>query len=197
MKLYDFERSGNCYKVRLLLNLLGLDYETVPVDLSAGENFKAEFLKLNPRAQVPLLEDGGRRVWDSMAILVYLARRYGEAYWLPVAAEPMSEIMQWLAVSENEILHGLARARSIKLFNRPGSVAESQEIGRGVLRLLNDHLSQRSWLAVDHITIADVACFPYVALAPEAGIPLTGYAGINNWLARIHDLPGFISMPGI
>lgn len=197
MKLYDFERSGNCYKVRLLLSLLGLDYETVPVDLSAGENFKAEFLKLNPRAQVPLLQDGDRKVWDSMAILVYLARRYAEAYWLPVAAEPMSEIMQWLAVSENEILHGLARARSMKLFNRPGNVAESQEIGRGVLRLLNDHLSQRSWLALDHITIADVACFPYVALAPEAGIPLDGYSGVNNWLARIRELPGFIAMPGI
>jgi len=197
MKLYDFTRSGNCYKVRLMLALLELDYETIPIDLSAGENFRVEFLKLNPRAQVPLLEDGETRVWDSMAILVYLARHYGEEHWLPLEATAMAAVMQWLAVSENEILHGLARARTIKQFNRRGNLEEAQEISHGVLSLLEDHLGRHSWLALDQLTVADVACFPYVALAPEAGVRLDEFHAVRTWMNRIRTQPGFVAMPGL
>ena len=69
MKLYDREQSGNCHKVRLLLSMLGLEYERVPVDLGSGEHRKPEFLRLNPRGQVPTLTDGDVTVWDSQAIL--------------------------------------------------------------------------------------------------------------------------------
>ncbi len=77
MKLYDFELSGNSYRIRLLLSLLGVKHEAVTVNLTKGENREPWFLKLNPRGQVPTLDDGGTVVWDSMAILVYLARKYG------------------------------------------------------------------------------------------------------------------------
>jgi glutathione S-transferase len=197
MKLYDFERSGNCYKVRLLLSLLKLDYERVPVDLSAGDNFKPEFLARNPRGQIPLLEDGAVRVWDSMAILVYLARHYGDESWLPLAPERMADVMQWLAVSENEILYGLAKARAIKLFARPGSLEESQLIGQAVLDIIDGQLGRQDWLCRDHVTIADIACFPYVALAPEGGFALTPYLNIAAWMQRIKALPGYVGMPGI
>ncbi|HKK13872.1 MAG TPA: glutathione S-transferase N-terminal domain-containing protein [Gammaproteobacteria bacterium] len=94
IRLYDYERSGNCYKVRLLLALLGLPWERVPVDLRRGEERRPEFLALNPRGQVPVLTDGDWVVWDSQAILVYLARRYGGAQWLPQEARPLAEVQQ-------------------------------------------------------------------------------------------------------
>ncbi len=126
MKLYDFELSGNAYRIRLMLALLGLKYESVPLKLMQGEQRQPEFLKLNPRGQVPTLDDDGTVVWDSLAILVYLARKYGGEKWLPLDAEGMAEVMQWLAVMENEVLYGLARARVICKFKRPGNLEEVQ-----------------------------------------------------------------------
>ena len=78
--LYGGPLSGNAYKVRLLLTLLGLEFEETVVNLQTGENRTESFLALNPRGQIPTLVDGDVTVWDSQAILVYLARRYGEAW---------------------------------------------------------------------------------------------------------------------
>ena len=197
MKLYDFELSGNAYRVRLLLSLLGLKYEAVPVNLMQGEQRQAAFLKLNPRGQVPTLDDGGTVVWDSLAIMVYLARKYGGEKWLPLDAERMGEVMQWLAVMENEILYGLARARVICKFKRPGNLEEAQASGRKALDVLEQRLASHPWLALDHATIADIGCFPYVALAPEGEIALDAYPGVRNWINRVKSLQGFVGMPGI
>lgn len=82
LKLYDLHRSGNCYKARLLLSFLRLEYEKISVNANAAENRTPEFLQLNPRGQLPVLEDDGQVLWDSTAILVYLAAKYGEGQWL-------------------------------------------------------------------------------------------------------------------
>ncbi|MDA8094739.1 MAG: glutathione S-transferase [Betaproteobacteria bacterium] len=197
MKLYDMELSGNCYKVRLLLSLLRVPYESIRVGYEKGEHKQPEFLKLNPRGQLPVLDDGGFIVWDSMAILVYLAREYGDDAWLPTAPGAMAEVMQWLAVSENEILYGLARARAVKKFNRPWDLPQCQRMGEGALSVLDGQLETREWLAADRPTIADIACYPYVALAPEGGIGLGDYASVNKWIGRIKALPGYVGMPGL
>ena len=162
--------SGNSYRVRLLLSLLGLKHEVVAVSLMKGANREPWFLKLNPRGQVPTLDDGGTVVWDSMAILVYLARKYGGEKWLPIDPRGMAEVMQWLALMENETLYGLAKARVISKFKRPGNLEEAQQLGRKGLDVLEQRLAAHQWLALDHVTIADIACFPYVALAVEGGI---------------------------
>ena len=120
--LYGGPRSGNAYKVRLLLSLLGLEFEETVINLQTEENRTESFLALNPRGQIPTLVDGEVTVWDSQAILVYLARRYGEA-WLPVEPAAMAEVMQWLALDENELLFGLARARAFKSFGRDFDLA--------------------------------------------------------------------------
>ena len=83
IKLYDFELSGNCYKVRLLMSLLGLEHELVPVNLLAGEHKSPKFLQLNLLGEVPVLTDGDLVLADSQAILVYLAKKYGNEAWLP------------------------------------------------------------------------------------------------------------------
>jgi len=197
MKLYDLELSGNSYRVRLLLSLLRLEHEAVTVNLMKGENREPWFLKLNPRGQVPTLDDGGTVVWDSMAILVYLARKYGGEKWLPIDPQGMAEVMQWLALMENETLYGLAKARVICKFKRPGNLEEAQLLGRKGLDVLEQRLAAHQWLALDHVTIADIACFPYVALASEGEIRLDPYASVRSWIERIKALPGFVGMPGI
>ena len=113
MKLYDLDVSGNCYRVRLFLSLLRLPLELRTVNLMKGEQREAWYLALNPRGQVPVLDDNGTIVWDSLAILVYLARQYGGEQWLPLDATGMAAVMQWLAVMENETLYGLGKARII------------------------------------------------------------------------------------
>jgi len=172
MKLYDMELSGNCYKVRLFCSLLGVNCESIPVDLMQGEHREAAFL-------------------------VYLARKHGGDRWLPLDAAAMASVMQWLAVSENEILYGLARARAITRFNRPWELAPCQALGRAGLAVMERHLGHQPWLATDRPTIADIACYPYVALAPEGGVALDEVPEVRQWIARICALPGYIGMPGL
>lgn len=106
-------------------------------------------------------------------------------------------VMQWLAVAENELLFGLARARAVKKFGRDFDLAVCQQYGIAGLGVLDGHLQTRDWLAGEQPTVADVACFPYVALAPEGDIPLDGYTGVLAWIDRVRALPGFIGMEGI
>lgn len=197
MKLYDVELSGNSYRVRLLLSLLGVKHELVTVDLMKGEQREPWFLKLNPRGQVPTLDDDGTVVWDSMAILAYLARKYGGERWFTIDATEMAEVMQWLAVMENETLYGLGKARLICKFKFPGSLEDAQLLGRKGLDVLEQRLAANQWLALDRPTIADIGCFPYVALASEGEIPLDAYPSVRGWIDRIKSLPGFVGMPGI
>ncbi|WP_197488410.1 glutathione S-transferase family protein [Methylomonas koyamae] len=197
MKLYDMELSGNCYKIRLLCGLLGIDYERVAVDLMQGQHKTEDFLRLNPRGQIPVLEDAGALIWDSSAILLYLARQYGGEQWLPLAAKPMAEVMQWLSLAQNELLYGLARARAAKKFNRPWDVEQCQQHGRLGLQVLERQLATNAWLAGSQPTIADIACYPYVALAPEGGVALAEFPAVLAWMQRIRELPGYVAMPGI
>jgi glutathione S-transferase len=195
MKLFDLERSGNCYKVRLLLGLLGLSYERVTVDLDRGEHTRPEFLHLNPRGQIPVLDDDGTIVWDSMAILVYLARKHGPSQWLPEVPLAMARVMQWLAVSENELLYGLATARAIIKLGRKADYAAALDLASQGLSVLEQRLQENDWLAADQVTIADVACFPYVALMGDARIDPSRYPAIERWVSRILALPGCPDLP--
>ena len=194
--LYGGPLSGNAYKVRLLLNLLGLEFEETVVNLQTRENQADSFLALNPRGQIPTLVDGEVTIWDSQAILVYLARRYGEA-WLPVEPAAMAETMQWLAVAENELLFGLARARAVKFFGRDFDLASCQAYGHAGLKVLEQRLAEHRWLAAGKPTIADIACMPYAALSYMGDIPLDDYPAVRAWIDRVRALPGFIAMEGI
>ncbi|MBW4537183.1 MAG: glutathione S-transferase family protein [Pleurocapsa minor HA4230-MV1] len=198
IKLYDFELSGNCYKVRLLMSLLGLEHELVPVNLPAGEHKSPKFLQLNPLGEVPVLTDGDLVLADSQAILVYLARKYGDQTWLPNDAESLSRIVRWLSIAAGEIRQGVATARLFYLFNSKGIDIEAvMEKSAIILQQLEQHLTDREWLELGHPTIADIAVFPYVALAADGKISLKPYPQILAWCDRLKQLPGFISMPGI
>jgi glutathione S-transferase len=193
MKLYLTDNSGNAYKVRILLSLLGKPYDKVLLDTKSREHKQAPFLKLNPRGEVPVLEDDGVVLWDSAAILVYLARRYGGDRWLPAAPAEMAQVMQWVALAGNEIQFGLQYARRGLLQGRwtAGTLEQGQAMGRAALGALESRLKDNEWLALGRPTIGDIACFPYVETAPEAQLPLDPYPGVAAWLARCKALPGW------
>lgn len=197
MKLYDFELSGNCYKVRLLLSILGEDYEAVAIDIRQAQSQTDDFKRLNPRGEIPALDDEDTIIWDSMAILVYLARKYQRLDLLPEEALLLARVMQWLAVSENELLFGLARARRIKKFNGPGHHSTARVMAIDGLKVVEQQLQQTPWLAGEHLTLADIACYPYIALAHEADIDIAPYPAILRWIKAIRSQPGYIDMPGM
>jgi glutathione S-transferase len=197
IRLYDFERSGSCYKVRLLLNILKVSCERVPVDFAGKEHKTERFLQINPLGEIPVLEDGTVRLRDAQAILVYIAREYDSSNtWFPDAPDAMGLIMQWLSFAGNELM-APARARLVKILNYPLDLPALQARAIASFRILDGHLSDREFLELGHPTIADIACFPHVAMAGEAGIDLKPYPNILRWIDRIRQIPGFVPMPGI
>lgn len=198
IQLYGYEISGNCYKAKLLLSLLGLDYEWIRVDLMAGAHQQPDFLALNPLGQVPVLADGAIVLADAQAILVYLARQYGDESWLPLAAEPLSRVVRWLSITAGELRQGPESARLYhRLHRQTINPEQSAQKSDFILTQLNHHLADRDWLELGHPTIADIAVFPYVALAPEGNIDLAQYPHILTWIDRVKHLPGFVGMVGI
>ncbi|MFQ4143892.1 glutathione S-transferase [Chlorogloeopsis sp. ULAP02] len=198
IKLYGHELSGNSYKVKLLLSLLGIEHEWIKVDLLKGEHKASEFQSLNPFGQVPLLVDGDTIIKDAQAILVYLARCYGGEQWLPLDAVSLSQVVRWLSTTAGEVRQGPESARLYYLFNATSiDIDRANQKTEFILTQLNQHLRDRQWLEFERITIADIAVFPYVALAPDGKIALDSYPHILAWIERVKTLPGFIGMQGI
>ena len=106
LKLHDLSLSGNCYKVRLFLALIEVEYELIAVDFMAGQHKTPEYLAMNPLGQIPILQDEDLILRDSQAILVYLASQYGSEAWLPNDPVGLGLVMQWLSTAANEIARG-------------------------------------------------------------------------------------------
>lgn len=192
--LYELPPSGNCWKIRLLLSMLGLPHRRIAIDKSKGENRTAEFLRMNPLGQVPVLVDGSYVLRDSQAILVYLASKYGGENWWPDDSAILGNITAWLSMAANEIANGPAALRSNRRFGKPLDVENAARIAHSVLEVIEAHLSAHRWLVGQSPTIADIAVFPYLALADEAAIDLAGYPNTGGWLMRIKQLPGYVDL---
>lgn len=196
--LYEFPASGNCHKVRLMLSLLGLDYRSVPVRGNEREHKSAAFLAMNPFGQVPVLTDGDDVVLrDSQAILLYLALEYGDGRWLPATAAGQAEVAAWLSTAANEVARGPGLLRVHYRFGRAIDVAAAEATSGELLAILEAYLAPRQWLVAGQPTIADVAVYPYLALAPEGRVDLQPYPAVRRWLKRIQALPGYIGMTGM
>jgi glutathione S-transferase len=199
IKLYGHEVSGNSHKVRLMLSLLRLEYEWIKVDLLKAEQKSPEFLALNPFGQVPLLVDGEVQLADAQAILVYLARQYGGEQWLPLDALPMAQVIRWLSTAAGEVRQGPENARLYHLFGAGTNINIERATQKSafILTQLNQHLSLHTWLEFERPTIADVAVFPYIALARDGKIDLDPYPNVLAWIDRVKHLSGYIPMNGI
>lgn len=192
--LHRFPLSGHAHRAELFLSLLGLDATLVDVDLRAGAHKQPDFLRLNRFGQVPVLEDGDAVIADSNAILVYLARTYGHADWLPADPLQAAQVQRWLSVAAGEIASGPARARLITVFGAPYDAQDTIARAHALLRVVEAELQGREWLVGTRPTIADVAAYTYIAHAPEGNVSLDAYPSIRAWLARIEALPGFVPM---
>jgi glutathione S-transferase len=192
--LHGVELSGHTHRVELMLLMLGLPYRfsPAPADVRRSE----AFLKLNPLGQIPVLEDGDLVLSDSNAILVYLVKRYApKSQWLPDEPVAAALVQRWLSVAAGELRYGPANARGMALWGGPGDRAGCFEIAARILKFMEAHLASRVWLAADHPTIADLACYSYVAHAPEGGISLEPYQAVRAWLRRVEALPNFKALP--
>ncbi len=203
LKLYDYSLSGSCYKVRLLLAFLKLDYAREQVDFYPGRAHKSlDFLELNPLGQIPVLEDGDLRLRDAQAILCYLADKYDKSgQWLPRDPDLFGTVMMWLMFAGGEIMAASA-ARLHDSLGYDLDIAAARQKAHAAFRILDDHLTLRAiestrWIAGDHPTIADVACFPYVALSGDGGIGHEDYPALRNWMRAFRRLPRFHAMSGI
>lgn len=203
--LYDYELSGNCYKLRLLMNFLKIQYKRVAVEFYPGQEHKSDwFLKLNPLGQLPVIDDEGFVLRDAQAILVYLASRYDPRdLWYPRGAPILlGEIGQWLAFADGITTTASAARLHDGLFYDI-DVAAARAGAHRLFRILDEHLWFREhercdWIcSAAHPTIADIACFPYVMLSDEGGISRQDYPAIRRWSDRFKRVSGFIVMPGI
>ena len=195
LKLYTFPLSGHSHRAELMLSLLGLPFERIPVDLLQRAQKQPEFLAKNPLGQVPVLEDGDVTLADSNAILVYLALRYDTRHsYLPQQPLLAAQVQRWLSLAAGELARGPARLRVAVIFGRTLDRAEPEQTSSQLLALLEQTLSEQSWLVGDARTIADVAMYTYVAHAPEGGVSLEAYPAVRAWLERVEALPGFVGM---
>ena len=186
------------------MSLIGLDHTPVPVDYFPGrEQRGADFLAINPLGQLPVLDDDGFVLRDAQAILVYLAGKYdGTRAWYPEDPAAQGAIAMWLSFAGGEIMNASA-ARLHDMLNYDFDIGRVCRAAHDAFRILDDHLTDQEIRGTDwivggaHPSIADIACFPYVALAGDGGITIEDYHAIRRWLERVKQLPGFIDMPGI
>lgn len=194
IKLYRHPLSGHAHRVELLLSLLQQPTELVFVDLAKGAHKHPEFLALNTFGQVPVIDDNGTVVSDSNAILVYLAKKYGNGRWLPEDPLGAARVQRWLSVAAGQLAFGPAAARLITVFGARFNAEEVLARAHALFQVMESELAKSPFLAGDSATIADIANYTYIAHAPEGNVSLQDYPHLRAWLARIEALPGFVPM---
>lgn len=192
MKLYHYPLSGHAHRARLFLSLTGVKYDLIEVDLRAGEHKTPDFLKLNTFGQVPVLEDDDVIVPDSLAIIVYVARKFGLEAWLPSEPAAAAAVQRWFSVAAGQLRYGPAAARLVTVFGAKYDVEQTLATAHAILKLIDQELVGRDWIVGNHPTAADVALYSYISSAPEGNVDLLPYAEIKAWLQRIEALPGFV-----
>jgi glutathione S-transferase len=194
--LYNSQVSGNCYKVRLLLAHLGVEYERREVDVVDRSN-RVELLgDLNPALRVPtLVLDDGRPLAESNAILVYFGE--GTPY-VPEDRYERAQVLQWLFFEQYSHEPYIAVVRFwVAYSGAPPADAEVEARRRGgyaALDAMERHLSDRPFLVGERFTVADISLYAYTHVAGEGGFDLSGYSGIGVWLDRVAAQPGHVPM---
>jgi glutathione S-transferase len=193
MLLYDNPVSGNCYKVRLLLAHLGLEYERRELDVVDRSNRKEILGELNPGLRVPtLVLDDGRALGESGAILWYLGD--GTQY-VPEDGYERAQVLQWMFFEQYSHEPYVAVARfwlTHDIPHEPAALAERQQGGYRALDAMEGHLADREYLVGGRYSLADIALYAYTHVADEGGFDMSGYAAIAAWVDRVASQPGHV-----
>lgn len=196
-KVYGDYNSGNCYKVKLMLNLLGSEYEWVPVNILNGETQTPAFLEKNPNGKIPVLElDDGTCLWESNAILNFLADGFR---YLPSEPRLRTQVLQWQFFEQYSHEPSVAVARFIQFYlglpaERMVEYRAMQKSGYRALAVMEQQLHRTPFLVGDNFSIADIALYAYTHVAHQGGFDLEPYTGIRRWLKRVEAEPGYIGM---
>ncbi|MDG9923023.1 MULTISPECIES: glutathione S-transferase family protein [unclassified Pseudomonas] len=199
LKVYGDYRSGNCYKVKLMLNLLGHPYEWLPIDILKGETQTAEFLAKNPNGKIPVLElEDGTFLWESNAILNFLAD--GSAF-IPTEPRLRTQMLQWQFFEQYSHEPYVAVARFIQLYlglpeARRAEYEQCHKGGHKAFKVMEQQLQRTPYLVGEQYTLADIALYAYTHVADEGGFDLAAYPAINAWLDRVASHPRHVSMFG-
>ena len=197
LRLHDNSFSGNGYKVRLLLTLLGTPFERIDYDIDRGETRTPEFLRLNPNGRIPVLEfSDGRILAESNAILAYLA---GGTPYLPADRFEHALVMQWLFFEQYSHEPNIATLRywiTHKLLDdeRRAMAPSKRRWGYAALDVMEGHLAQRRYFVGECISIADIALYAYTHVAKEGEFDLSPYAAVRRWLDRVVSEPRHIAI---
>ena len=197
LTLYDYLDSGNGYKCRLLLALLGIPYTRVELDLDKGETRQQAFLAKNPNGRIPALElEDGVVLPESNAILCYLAD--GSDY-LPSERLAKAQVMQWLFFEQYSHEPYVATPRWIirhfgRNHPRMAEMPERLEKGRAAFAVMEQHLQRHDYFVGNRYSIADIALYAYTHRAHEGDHDLAPYPALRAWLERVATQPGHIKM---
>jgi glutathione S-transferase len=193
--LYDNAISGNCYKVRLLFSLLGIEYERREVSVIDRSN-RAELLgDLNPGLRVPtLVLDDGRPLAESDAILAYFAE--GTEY-LPTDRYERAQVLQWMFFEQYSHEPNIAVLRfwaHAEIKPDPREALAKFNGGLAALEAMERHLTGRDFFVGDRATVADIALYAYTHVADEGGFEIARFKAIGAWLERVRALPGYVAI---
>jgi glutathione S-transferase len=197
MKLYGFPASPNTWKVRALASYLKIPLEFEFVDLLQGAQRTPEFLALNPTGRTPALADGDFKLWESNAILQYLAEKTSNSLW-PKDERSRADISRWqfwqLAHWSADACAPLIFENLVKKFVNMGppdaaAVAKATEAFNKEAKMLDAHLAKQKYIVSDTLTIADFAVAAPLFHAQSAEIPLGPYAHVRGWFERVSSLP--------
>lgn len=191
MRLYDYGPSPNCYKARLALAQLGVEYERVPVDIFGGDTLTDDYARRNPSRRVPVLEpEPGRYIPESGAILLYLAEG---SELLPDDAVERAQVHRWLFFEQTQVY---PTAGGLRFLVGTGRIdAENAPKGPSVqaLKVLEEHLAENDFLVGGRYTLADLALYAYTHCAHEGGLEMDRFPAIGRWLERVQDQPGHMN----
>ncbi|TPE52165.1 glutathione S-transferase family protein [Amaricoccus solimangrovi] len=194
-QLHSFAQSGNAYKVALLLELAGADWEPVWVDFFHGGTKTPDYLAMNEMGEAPVLVHGDLRLSQSGVILDYLAQRYRD--YAPKSEEERREVLRWLLWDNHKFTSYIATLRFLMTLAAPDKrdpavIAFLDGRARAAMKVLDRHLGARPWIVGERMTIADFSCAGYVYYAEEYGVDMAGeYPGIERWRNEIAALPGW------
>ena len=196
-KVYGDYRSGNCYKVKLMLHLLGKEYQWIAIDILKGETQSEAFLAKNPNGKIPVLElEDGTCLWESNAILNFLA---DGSEFLPSEPRLRTQVLQWQFFEQYSHEPYIAVARFIQFYlgmpeDRVDEYKSLQKGGHKALKVMEKQLQETPYLVGDQYSIADVALYAYTHVAHEAGFLLNDYPKIRAWLERVASHPRHVPM---
>ncbi len=195
LRLYDYSDSGNGYKVRLLLALLGEPFELIELDIVAGETRTPDYLAKNANGKIPLLETpDGRFLAESNAILFYLAE--GTPF-LPDDRFDRALVLQWMFFEQYSHEPNIATSRfwlkHLEIDDaRRAALKDKRKAGDAALEVMEGHLGDRDYFVGTRFTIADIALYAYTHVADEGGFDLERAPAIRAWLARVAAQPKYV-----